>query len=166
MSDMENVEVVPAELAEGGKGVSSVDTLESESAEPEEPQEEVREGKPNEAAKYRVRLREAKAERDELREQVRQLRVRDVALEFEKYGSYITQILEAVGTDLMSFIGETGEIDSEKIKDVAEKLKVFSRKPSLSDRPKPNLKPYMTGGTTPGEELETSKTWQEALQAR
>ncbi|MGO1592336.1 hypothetical protein [Ancrocorticia sp.] len=132
----------------------------------EEEAEDRKAQKPHsEAAKYRVKLREAEAERDTLREQVREMRTRDVTAALnEKLDSDMTQMLWDVGLDPLSFVSESGELDEDKIAGVISAVSKVGRRGPGGGKPMPKLRP--TGGTKPSEDLASEKkTWSDALNA-
>lgn len=138
------------------ENASTVDTPENENVE---------RALSREAAKYRRQLREAESERDQLAEQVKLLRVRDVQLALNQEGLSEGQIkaLWDIGLDPLSFLDDAGDVNSAKVAGVTQTLKDAWAPSDLMGRPKPALQPALTGGATPGV-IPEAKTWANAIQ--
>lgn len=163
-------EVPESDPAEAQAEVSEEPESESEEPESETDDRQVRKAQ-REAGKYRLKLREAEAERDALQEQVRQLRQRDVTAEFnKKLEPEVTAMLWGIGLDPLSFVGEDGQLDQDKITNIiAEVGKVAQvrRDGAESGKPKPVLKKVLVGGAKPGEMYDApKKSWDDVMKGR
>ncbi len=104
------------------------DTTTAEAPEAD-PAEATNSGPGREAAKYRVRAREAEQERDALTQRVEQLQTREVERLASKHLSAPADLLTLGGVSLADLLDDNGDVDPEKVNAVA--TEVLGARPGL-----------------------------------
>ncbi len=111
-----------------------------------------------EAAKYRVRAREAEAERDGLAQRVGRFQRSELERIASAHLASPADLLTLSGNELSDYLTEPGDIDPEKVN--ADAAVILAERPGLQ-KSSPAVDPMQGSGGTPGKD---APSWSDLLQ--